>query len=498
MGETIAIIGAGVAGLAAGCYAQMNGFRTRIFESQSQPGGLCTTWRRGEYAFDGCIRWLVGSASGSAVHQMWLELGALQGRRIHDADELTRIEGRDGRTLVVYRDADRLEQHLSELSPADAALATELCDAIRLFARLEPRRGALGSPADLLAAARTDPELVAHLRALRTWGELPLTELAGRFRDPFLRHALPLVFDMRDFPVLGALTTLGWMHNRAAGYPIGGSLELARAIERRYVALGGELRYRARVERIGVANARATGVVLTDGTELPADVVISAADGHTTIFDMLGARYADESMRRRYEARPTFPSFVQVSLGVARDLSSEPASVRFPLSEPIAVAGVAHESLLVRHYCYDETMAPAGKSAVVVSFDAELADWTPFARDRARYEAEKNAIATQVIAALDRRLPGFARQVEVVDVATPRTIVRYTGNWRGSTEGWLLTTSNWNESMSGTLPGLGGLYMVGQWVEPGGGVPAAAGSARKTVSTICRELGRDFRATLPG
>ncbi len=45
--ETILIIGAGIAGLSAGCYAQMNGYRSQIFELHYLPGGLCTSWRRG-------------------------------------------------------------------------------------------------------------------------------------------------------------------------------------------------------------------------------------------------------------------------------------------------------------------------------------------------------------------------------------------------------------------------------------------------------------------
>ena len=46
MDNTIIIIGAGVAGLAAGCYAQMNGYRSQIFELHNLPGGLCTSWVR--------------------------------------------------------------------------------------------------------------------------------------------------------------------------------------------------------------------------------------------------------------------------------------------------------------------------------------------------------------------------------------------------------------------------------------------------------------------
>ncbi|MDX1613178.1 MAG: NAD(P)-binding protein [Candidatus Promineifilaceae bacterium] len=40
--KSIIIIGAGIAGLAAGCYGQMNGFETQIFEMRDLPGGLCT------------------------------------------------------------------------------------------------------------------------------------------------------------------------------------------------------------------------------------------------------------------------------------------------------------------------------------------------------------------------------------------------------------------------------------------------------------------------
>lgn len=41
--------------------------------------------------------------------------------------------------------------------------------------------------------------------------------------------------------------------------------------------------------------------------------------------------------------------------------------------------------------------------------------------------------------------------------------------------------------MSKTLPGLKNFYMAGQWVEPGGGVPTAAMSARNVTQIICEQ-----------
>ncbi|MBL0079267.1 MAG: NAD(P)/FAD-dependent oxidoreductase [Bacteroidetes bacterium] len=49
----INIIGAGISGLSAGCYLQMNGFETEIFEKHTIPGGLCTSWNK-KFLVDGC------------------------------------------------------------------------------------------------------------------------------------------------------------------------------------------------------------------------------------------------------------------------------------------------------------------------------------------------------------------------------------------------------------------------------------------------------------
>ena len=55
MGKRVLIVGAGISGLSAGCYARMNGYDVEIHESHDKPGGLCTAWKRGEYAIDGCV-----------------------------------------------------------------------------------------------------------------------------------------------------------------------------------------------------------------------------------------------------------------------------------------------------------------------------------------------------------------------------------------------------------------------------------------------------------
>ena len=499
MGGSIIIIGAGIAGLSAGCYGRMNGYRTHIFELHDKPGGLCTAWQRKDYTIDGCIHWLVGTNPGSSFNRIWRELGALKGKEIVDHEVFIRFEGSGGKMFDLYTDVERLERHMKELAPADAALIEEFTGAVRAISRVDmpmPKPREISSPLDGLKML---PRMLPLVRPLLKYRKTSIKTFAGRFTDPLLHEAFSTFFDLPDFPLLGIMFTMAWLHNRDAGYPVGGSLEFSRAIEGRYLDLGGEITYGARVEKILVEKGRAVGVRLDDGSEHRAEVIVSAADGHATIFDMLEGRYADEKIRERYRSKPIFEPLVQVSLGVAAELPDEPPTVSFPLPSPVEVAGQKHDRMQVINHRFDPTQMPAGKTVLVTTFMTSYAYWEKLYEDRERYKEEKQRIADTVVTAIEGRFPATAGKVEVVDVATPITYKRYTNNWQGSFEGWLLTTGNMGESMvkgmDKTLPGLDGFYMIGQWVMPGGGLPPAAQSGRDVIQIICHKDKRPFTTT---
>ncbi len=494
--KTILIIGGGIAGLAAGCYAQKNGYRALIVEQHTIPGGLCTSWRRRGYLFDGGVRYLAGTSPRCSDHRLWQELGVLQGQRIYYFTEFICYEGGDGRALHLYTNIDRLENHLLQLAPADEPTIRELAAALRHFTHFETPVDL--TPSNPLEALRLGQQMLPVLGPVLRWQGVTVRDLAARFHDPLLREAFPQLFQFSppDFPMMLLLTTIACMNDLEFGYPIGGSLRFALQLARRFQALGGEARYRARVVEVLVEDDRAVGVRLADGTRLPADMVISAADGHGTIFDLLGGRYLDDTVRDYYRDLPLAQSIVQVSLGVAMDFSQEPPALDFPLRRPVLLGNIPHGRLVLKHYCFDPTMAPPGKSVLSLWCTADYDYWKELRADPAAYAAAKEDLAAQVIAALDERYPGLGERVEAVDVATPITYERYTGNWRGAFAGWAMTTRKMRMMMGGamrkTLPGLGNFYMVGQWVEPGGNVQLAAASGRDAIKDICRLDRRPF------
>src|SRR5262249_51634909 len=151
----------------------------------------------------------------------------------------------------------------------------------------------------------------------------------------------------------------------------------------------------------------AVGVQLAGGEIVPADWVISAADGHATIFEMLGGKYVDDTIRKTYEERETFASYLQVSLGIARDLSSEPPMVSRVLDDPIQIDPETElTNVGFRIFNFDPTFAPSGKTAVTsVLPTRNFSYWTELRqKDIVRYHAEKNRVAEAVIGVLDKRI----------------------------------------------------------------------------------------------
>jgi len=489
--KTIAVIGAGISGLVAGCYASMNGYKTTIFEMYKKPGGLCTSWGRKPYRVDACIHWLCGSNPKSRLREQWDEVGALSGKTIVDHEIFTQVE-KDGRVLKVYTDLDRYEKHLLELSPEDASLIREYTGACRRLAFLDMIPEGIGLPGKLTGFPLAILTLLRYLK-------MPQDRFAARFKDPFLRATFLNGFrDLPDCPLIALMFTHALLHNRNAGYPIGGSLEFARGMEKRFLDLGGEIRYRSRVVKILVEEGKATGVRLEDGSEHCFDRVISAADGHATLFEMMGEEYVDPVFRDMYAKWEPFPPLMYLSFGLNRDLSAEPQSLELEFPEAFRVADREVRAMHVRHFCYDPTLAPVGKSVVIAMFHTSFEHWNDLkTKDPEGYKAEKERVAVEVLKRLEARFPGFTEAVEMKDVASPTTFVRYTGNWRGSFEGWLPKTTTLMKNVPATLKKVRKFHMIGQWVKPGGGLPPALSSGRDVIRRICKEDGTKFKASKP-
>ncbi|MEU3268176.1 phytoene desaturase family protein [Streptomyces bacillaris] len=508
----VIVIGAGVAGLSTGCYAQMSGARTRIFEKHVLPGGCCTAWSRDGYLFDYCIEWLIGTAPGNDAHQVWRELGALDGKTVTNFELFNKVEDEHGRSVTFYNDPDRLEAHLLALSPADAPLIRAFTRDLRRFIDIELY------PFLTAPALRTVRERAATLRTVLPAFRLfwrtaatPMHVFADKFQDPLLRRAFRNIFfqDPEGFPLLPYLFNMAAAHHLNAGFPQGGSLGLSRSVENRYLGLGGEVTYRARTEKILVENDRAIGIELRNGRRYFAEHIVSACDGRTTVHGLLDGRYTSPRIDKLYNdliERPgtLFPAVVSAFVGLRGDFDpGEAHSTTHLLTDEDGerLPGALQNSLVVQARSrYSDGFAPPGRSVLHCTYFSDYAYWKGLrTRSRREYRGRKHEVADFVRTFLEHRHPGINDRIDLVDIASPATTHRYTGNHNGSILAWkaFSDADDVAARLVGRdrmrLPGLRGFSMAGQWVGMGGLIRAAS-TGRFAVQYLCRELGLEFRA----
>jgi phytoene desaturase len=454
------------------------------------------------------------------MHRVWRELGALSGKRVIDHEVFGDIVLPDGRTFSQYADVDRLvaslKVALAGLDGHDTAALDRLAADVKLWGKV---RMPLGAGARGAGPKGVTARTAAAIRALRGMWKirafLPVMKRFGgsvekyvrRFHSADLRDFFQLIIWIPRMPAVVLLMLLSALHGRKAGWPEGGSLGLAKSIARRYAELGGVIHYGARVEEIIVRGGRAVGVRLADGSEHLGDEVISAADGHGTLFRMLGGKYMSRALQSAYRRLPLFTPMVQVSFGVKRDTWVAPAGAggrpelarltTVQLDPPVRIGGTEVSFIMLNNYAFDATLAPRGRSALSVVFPSPWEHWERLTDDKEGYFAEKMHVLGDCMKWLESRLPGITADIEVMDVATPLTTVRYTGNYHASYQGWLPTPKTLRVKIDRRLPGLTHFSMVGQWTTPAAGLPTAAGDGRRVIQELCAQDGKEFRTTVP-
>ena len=493
--KKIIIIGGGIAGLCAAVYAQRCGYQAEVLEMHDSAGGLAANWRRGDYTFETCLHWLFGCNPDGDMYSRWLEVFDIDKLTFVYPEEFVRLETEHGERLSIYSNIDRLEQELLRRAPQDAAEIRNFASSLRSLSKFKMPDPTEGWGDNWLTYLRDLP----YLPLLHQLSDMSSKEYGYKFTDPLIR-AFFGEGDMGELSALALFFSLAWMSGRDAGYAIGGSQAIIQGILHKLGSLGGQLRLRAKVERILVQNDAAAGVQLTDGETIMADWVISAADGHATIYKMLSGKFTDAATEEIYNQFETFPSYLQVSLGVALDLSLQPGFVTQLLDEPLQVDPTTQlRQVSFRFFHFDPTFAPEGKTAVTCFLPTRNFEyWADLQQqDSAAYRADKQRIAEAVIAILERSVPEVRRAIEVIDVSTPATVIHYTGNWKGSMEGWLLTPTTGYQQLPNTLPGLRQFLMVGQWIMPGGGLPSGLLTARSAIQAVCRHDRTAFAVRQP-
>lgn len=477
MSRTVAVVGAGIGGLAAAALLAKAGRRVAVFEQAPYAGGKAASMQLGGFRFD------TGPSLFTLPH-FFRDFFARLGRDLRDYLELVPLaplcayDFADGTQLHSFGDRSRFA---AELERTGVATAAELDAYLDRGARMWNAAGEL-----FLTRSLHEPRTYMSrqgLRAILNAGWLaPFARLhdanARAFRDPravqfFDRYAT--YNGSSPFRTPATMRIVPHVEYAFGGYALrDGIVALPRALERVARELGVEFRLGERVARIATQDGRCRGVETARGF-CAADIVVSNADVLSTYRTLLREPQAPEA--RRYERLEPSLSGLVFLWGIGR---------RFPRTgvHNVFFSGDYRDEFDAIFRRLDMPAAPTvyvNVTSKVTPADAppDGENWfvllnAPRAagQDWARLAAQaRQAVLARVSRALAVDLEPLIRVERVI---APPDIERDTGSTYGSLYGMashspvaaFLRHPNRSRRIRG-------LFFAGGSVHPGGGMPLA-------------------------
>ncbi len=480
------IIGSGLGGLSCAAAFARQGFRPLVLEKHDRPGGYATTFRRpGGFVFD------------VSLHSTSVEERNGVADLIPGFPEITEVEfvAHPNFYRAIYPDYDfRVPQRnlpgyidiLTGYFPDEkAGIEGIFADMKGIAGDIEKLSNAKGQ-VDMSRFPVEFPHLVKCVG--KTWGNLVDT----RIKNPKLKAIISALWGYFGLPpsklacFYYALPVIDYLEN-GAYYPKGKSQAMSDAFVRFIEKSGGKVMLRTRVDHILVKDHAAYGVKTADGREFTAKVVVSNANAYDTFHTMMEEdEYLKDYLAKIDKFTVTLSSF-QVWLGLKEDLVGK---VGIPDTEIFYETGYDMEAAFEDAVnarvenggyglaLYDniyEGYSPKGKNTVNIISLQGYDYWKKyeadyFKGDKDAYHAEKVRMADILIDQVEKTLlPGLRDAIEVREIATPLTNVRYTGNYRGAIYGWDQTVDNSSPNRLPHSTPIKNLYLSGAWTSPGGG-----------------------------
>ncbi len=516
----VIVIGGGHNGLIAAAYLQKAGRQVVVLEREDEVGGILRpTSPAPGFTAPGLVH-TVGRLRASVVKDLRLERF---GYRTVSPSVRMHAPMPDGSAVTFWADAARTGEELRERSAADAAIYPDFDKKVRSIASFLAYVS-VATPPDPKSPSLADAIMGLKLgKAFRDLGQktgreavraLPMA-VADLVQEVFESEAVrgPLVTRGILYTAMGPWATgtaQVFLHDSvatdagAAGsatFAIGGTGALALALRDAATELGVQLRTGAEVSAIQTQGQRATGVVLNDGTELQAPVIVSAVDpkrtarlcdpvalGPTTIWRTDNIRQPGATARINF-ALAGLPAFHggdperlggRIVIGPSiDDVERSMDAVKYGHVADAPTMEATIPSLT------DPALAPAGKHVMSVVFQA-----APYALRDADWATERDRVGEIAIKTLEAYAPGFGELVEAREVITPADME----SAYGLTGGHIQHAEPALDQFFAWRPLLGearyaylfdGLFLAGSGAHPGGGITGGPGAnaAREVLKT---------------
>lgn len=482
MNNRIIVIGSGFGGLGAACRLAALGYEVEVFEKRDKPGGRAYVYEINGFKFD-------GGPTVITAPFMLDDIYNAAGKNREDYFQLVpvnpfyRIFNHQHRSFDYNNDPDFIHDQIRQWNPDDVENYQRFIRSTKeIFTKgfVELADAPFSRVSDMLRVA---PDLIR----LKSYQSV-YRYVSSFIKDDFLRQVFsfhPLLVGGNPFDSSSIYAMIHYLEREwGVHFALGGTGAIVDGLVRLLEDLGGKLHLNTEVEQILVKNRKAAAVQLSDGTEVPADFIISNADAAYTYLNLVPRharkKYTDQRLARLKYSMSLFVIY----FGTKRrytdtDLAHHNIilSRRYKelLDDIFNKKVLADDFSLYLHMptITDPSLAPKGHEAFYVlspvpHLDADV-DWTVTAsvyRDRIMQFLE------------DNYLPDLQANIVAEHRIDPLHFRDALNSYKGAAFSVqpVLTQSAWfrphNQSEE-----LDNLYLVGAGTHPGAGLPGVLSSA---------------------
>jgi prolycopene isomerase len=287
-----------------------------------------------------------------------------------------------------------------------------------------------------------------------------------------------------------------------AYYPKGGNQVIPEAFVDFIKRNNGDIIFGKEVVSIITENGKAVGTVTKTGERYSGEKIISNASAMETLHNLVGdEKLPDKFVAKLNKMEPSISGF-NIYLGLDEKFKTKMENTEdYDIivsdtydqnkdHEWILNCNVDKASFFITLYSnIDESLAKGNRFEMSLLQGQPYGYWKKYEAaynhgNKEEYNKEKDRFAGILIKRAEKVVPELSKHIEVIEIATPLTFKRYTGNFNGASYGWANTTSQFTPMDRLPKIPIKNLYLSSAWTFPGEGQPT-------TVACGCR-LGRQL------
>lgn len=474
------IIGSGIGGLVCAGILASRGVRVLVLEKNPNPGGYLTSFKRKGFTFDSAVDCFSGIDEAGAIRYLLKELDAEENIKFVKVDPI-RESIFPGMRIKTWGDINAYIENLKELFPAEGGIDNFFKKAGEIYHEISLWVNEL---TQLNVNKETFPAVF-----LKYGGVTYKNFMDNYLHDERLKSVLSDRCSFLGLPpsrisAISMILLLTSYFISGAYRTAGGCQKLSDALVYGIKKKGGHVLFNKEASKIITEGSMAVGIMTDDGTEYTADFIVSNIDYIKTSY-MLGNQESISASKEKLGEYGISPSFfilyiaAKIDLGFLDSSSSIGFFPSFDMEKAFDFRNSFTEDTPIGvtiPTIADHSMAPERCHSIAVH---ELTDYSY----TVSWKQEKQRLSEKVVAKVEKIIPWIKNCITHMEAATPFTLERYTGNFRGAAYGWQQVP--WLRPIK---TGIDNLYLAGHWDGLGGGIIAATYSGLKTAKDILRQM----------